>query len=103
MPGHSELLKLFDSTSLPLQVLHDPFEQQNPFPNHELLKQLAAASGGTVISTPDQLTDVLRGVPVTTGPSRVTKTPAWSNWWLLVALIGILTADWCVRRSIGLA
>jgi hypothetical protein len=92
-----------DSTSLPLQVLHDPFEQQNPFPNHELLKQLATASGGTIISTPDQLTDVLRGVPVTTGPSRASKSPAWSNWWLLVGLIGILTAEWCVRRSVGLA
>ena len=25
-----------DSTSLNVQILHDPFEQQNPFPNHEL-------------------------------------------------------------------
>jgi uncharacterized membrane protein len=92
-----------DSTSLPLQVLHDPFEQQNPFPDHELLKQLASGSGGTVISRPDQLNDVLREVPVTKGPSRVSKTPAWSNWWLLVGLIGLLTAEWCVRRSVGLA
>ena len=38
-----------DSTSLDIQILHDPFEQQNPFPNHELLERVAAASGGKVI------------------------------------------------------
>jgi uncharacterized membrane protein len=92
-----------DSMSLPLQVVYDPFEQQNPFPNHELLGQLAAKSGGHAISTPAQLAEVLRNVPVTTGPSEVRKTPAWSNWWLLAGLLGVLTIEWCWRRRIGLA
>ena len=35
-----------DSTSLDIQILHDPFEQQNPFPNHELLALIAKHSGG---------------------------------------------------------
>jgi hypothetical protein len=92
-----------DSMSLPLQVVYDPFEQQNPFPNHDLLKQLAAKSGGRAISTPAQLAEVLRNVPVTTGPSEIRKTPVWSNWWLLGGLLGVLTIEWCWRRRIGLA
>ena len=92
-----------DSMSLPLQVVYDPFEQQNPFPNHELLRQLAAKSGGRAISTPAELAEVLRNVPVTTGPSEIRKTPVWSNWWLLAGLLGVFTIEWCWRRRIGLA
>jgi hypothetical protein len=92
-----------DSTSLPLQVLYDPFEQQNPFPDHELLEELARESGGQVIATPAQLAEVLVSVPVTTGPPEVRKTPVWSNWWLLVGLLGVLTFEWCWRRRVGLA
>ncbi len=35
-----------DSTSLDVQILHDPFELQDPFPNHDLLKRIATLSGG---------------------------------------------------------
>jgi uncharacterized membrane protein len=92
-----------DSMSIPLRVVYDPFEQQNPFPNHELLKQLAARSGGRAISTPAQLAELLQNVPVTTGPSEIRKTPVWSNWWLLAGLLGVFTLEWCWRRRIGLA
>ena len=44
-----------DSTSLDIQILHDPFEQQNPFPDHELLSRVAAASGGKVLHSADEL------------------------------------------------
>jgi hypothetical protein len=92
-----------DSTSLPLQVLYDPFEQQNPFPNHDLMKQLAAESGGQVISNEAELAKVLTTAPVTTGPPEVRRTPVWSNWWLLGGLLGVLTLEWCWRRRVGLA
>jgi hypothetical protein len=36
-----EDLTQVDSTSLNIQVLDDPFELQNPFPNHELLSKVA--------------------------------------------------------------
>jgi hypothetical protein len=48
-----------DSTSLDIQVLHDPFEQQNPFPNHNLLAEIARHSGGRVIHSSAELADVL--------------------------------------------
>jgi hypothetical protein len=92
-----------DSTSLPLQVLHDPFEQQNPFPDHDLLKKLASASGGRILSAAEQLTALLRSAPTTSAPSEVRRSPAWSNWWLLTVLVAILTIEWCWRRRIGLA
>jgi hypothetical protein len=92
-----------DSTSLPLQVLYDPFEQQNPFPNHDLLKNLARHSGGRVLTAPTQLADVLKNAPVTTGSPEIHKTPVWTNWWLLIGLMGVLTLEWCWRRHVGLA
>jgi hypothetical protein len=92
-----------DSTSLDIQILHDPFEQQNPFPNHDLLKRVAAASGGTVIQQPDELARVLTDVPTSVGPPIVKRSPLWSDWWLWGLIVGLLTVEWCWRRAIGLA
>ncbi len=59
-----------DSTSLDIQILHDPFEQQNPFPNHELLKNVAAASGGQVLRSAEDLAAVLAGRAGQRRPAR---------------------------------
>jgi uncharacterized membrane protein len=98
-----EGLTQVDSTSLDVQVLHDPFEQQNPFPNHELLTQLADASGGKVLRSAADLASVLRDVPQSVGPPVVRRSPLWSNIWVLSLLLGLLTVEWCWRRSLGLA
>jgi uncharacterized membrane protein len=92
-----------DSTSLDIQILHDPFEQQNPFPNHELLASIATQSGGTVISEPSELADVLRGVEMKVGAPVVKSQPLWSTWWIWVWMLGLLTAEWIWRRVVGLA
>lgn len=92
-----------DSTSLDVQVLHDPFEQQNPFPNHELLARLAQASGGQVLRSAEDLAALLRDAPVDIGPPIVRRVPLWSNAWVLAALLGLLTVEWCWRRRLGLA
>jgi hypothetical protein len=98
-----EDLTQVDSTSLDIQILHDPFEQQNPFPNHELLRNVAAASGGQVLRSADDLAAVLRDVPTNVGPPVVKRSPMWSNWWLIGVLLGLLTLEWCWRRRVGLA
>lgn len=98
-----EDLTQVDSTSLDIQILHDPFEQQNPFPNHDLLKRVAAASGGKVLTSAKQLASVLNDVPVSVGPPIIRRSPMWSNWGLLTLLIGLLTVEWCWRRALGLA
>jgi uncharacterized membrane protein len=98
-----EDLTQIDSTSLDIQVLHDPFEQQNPFPNHELLAQLAAGSGGKVLRSAEDLATLLRDVPADVGPPTIRRVPLWSNVWVLGLLIGLLTIEWCWRRTLGLA
>lgn len=98
-----EDLTQVDSTSLDIQVLHDPFEQQNPFPNHELLARLAAASGGKILRSAEDLAAVLEDVPINVGPPITKRSPLWSNAWVLCLLLGLLTVEWCWRRSLGLA
>jgi uncharacterized membrane protein len=92
-----------DSTSLDIQILHDPFEQQNPFPNHDLLKRLAASSGGKVLQTPDELAEILNAVDADVGPPIIKRSPVWSNVWVLLLILGLLTGEWCWRRTLGLA
>jgi hypothetical protein len=98
-----EDLTQIDSTSLDIQILHDPFEQQNPFPNHELLAQLAAGSGGKVLRSAEDLAALLRDVPADVGPPIVRRVPLWSNVWVLGLLLALLTIEWCWRRTLGLA
>jgi hypothetical protein len=92
-----------DSTSLDIQILHDPFEQQNPFPNHELLASIAAISGGRVLQSPSELAEVMTHVPIQAGAPVVKKAPVWSTWAVWFWLLGLLTADWIYRRIVGLA
>lgn len=92
-----------DSTSLEVQIIDDPFEQQNPFPNHDLLARVASLSGGTVLRSPAQLAGIIDELPISRGPPVVRKAPLWSNWWLLGTLIALLSVEWFRRRSLGLA
>lgn len=94
---------LIDSMSLNIQVLDDPFELQNPFPNHELMSRIAAVSGGKVLSSADELARVLEKIPVKIGAPEIRTTPVWSHWSLLALLATLLTAEWIWRRTIGLA
>lgn len=92
-----------DSTSLAIQILSDPFEQQNPLPNHELLARVAAVSGGRVLSEPSQLSELLRGRKEFQGPPTIDSSPAWNRVWLWLGLIGLLSTEWVWRRMTGLA
>ncbi len=92
-----------DSTSLDIQILHDPFEQQNPFPNHDLLNTIAKHSGGSIITDATQLAEVLRNVPMKAGDPIIKQTPLWSTWWLWTWLLGLLSVEWVLRRLVGLA
>jgi len=92
-----------DSTSVDIQILHDPFEQQNPFPNHEFLASIARNSGGRVIGTSAELTEILRNVPIKVGAPVITRAPLWSSWWLWTWLLGLMSMEWIWRRFVGLA
>lgn len=92
-----------DSTSVTVQILSDPFEHQNPLPNHELLERLAAVSGGKVLSEPTELATLLKNREETRGPPHRDMSPAWSKWWFWLCLVGFLTSEWIWRRVTGLA
>ncbi len=92
-----------DSTTLDIQVIDDPFEQQNPFPNHDLLSRVASLSGGRVLSSPAELVQMVDELPIDRGDPIVRRTPLWDEWWLITLIIGLLTAEWIWRRAVGLA
>jgi uncharacterized membrane protein len=92
-----------DSTSVPIQILHDPFEQQNPFPNHELLTTLAEGADGSILESDEDLAKLMKELPISRGPSEFSSAPIWSQWWAMTILLGLATSEWCYRRWIGLA
>jgi len=92
-----------DSTALDVQVLDDPSEQQNPMPDHDLLRRVAEDSGGKVLRNAGDLSAMLTRLPISMGAPEIKKVPAWSRWWLLAALLGLITAEWVWRRRLGLA
>ncbi len=92
-----------DSTSLEVQIVDDPSEQQNPLPDHDLLRRIADQSGGKVLSGTKDLSAIIEGLPRVVGPPEVKKTPAWSVWSLMSLLIALLTIEWIWRRRVGLA
>jgi len=95
--------KQVDSSSLEIQIIDDPSEQQNPLPDHDLLRRIADQSGGRVLNGATDLSAMIKRLPRVTGPPEVKKTPGWSVWSLLVLLLALLTLEWIWRRSIGLA
>ena len=92
-----------DSSSLDIQILHDPYEQQNPFPDHDLLNDVAASAGGKVVNSSSELASLISDLPIAEAKSEFRRQPAWSQWWLMMILLGLLTAEWFLRRSVGLA
>jgi len=92
-----------DSTSLEVQIIDDPSEQQNPLPDHDLLRRIADQSGGKVLNGAKDLTAMIDRLPRLVGPPEVKKSPAWSGWWLMSLLIVLLTIEWFWRRRVGLA
>ena len=91
-----------DSTSLDVQILSDPHEQQNPMPNREFLSALAQATGGRELTDADSLAAMLKDLAIAEGPQIVHRTPLWSTEWLLAVLLGFLAAEWFLRRWLGL-
>lgn len=92
-----------DSTTLSIQVLSDPFEQQNPLPNRQLMTRIAELSGGKVLESPEQLAQLLQARQQDFGPPIRDTSPAWNHWWVWLTLIGLLTTEWVWRRLSGFA
>ena len=73
-------------------------------PRSELLAAVAKESGGRVLEEANgaaiaaaierQITDNL--------PIETRRTPAWDRWWVLLAVLGLWTTAWTLRRQSGL-
>ena len=77
-------------------------EMADPGLNAALLERLASATGGRVISAADigQLPATLRAsLPAS---ALAVRSDAWHNAWSFALLIGLLSAEWLLRRRWGL-
>ena len=92
-----------DSSSLDVQILSDPFEQQNPLPDREFLTALAQSTGGRVFNDASSLAEALKELAIAEGQQTVHHTPLWSREWLLAGLLSLLAIEWFGRRWFGLA
>jgi uncharacterized membrane protein len=92
-----------DSTSIEIQILDDPSEQQNPLPDHDLLRRIASESGGKVLTGAADLSSMIENLPRRAGSPEIKATPAWSVWWLVSLLVLLLTIEWVWRRRVGMA
>jgi uncharacterized membrane protein len=88
--------------ALDVQVHDDPEEFQDPRPDAARLEALAAASGGKVLHNADDLARLLSGYAAAPGEVVVQKVPVWDSAALWLLLLGLLAAEWVVRRRRGL-
>ena len=93
-----------DSTSLEVQILDDPSEQQNPLPDHDLLRRIAESvrrqgPGGGEGSVGDD-----RAAAADRRASRdQDRHPPGAAGGCSSLLIALLTIEWVWRRRLGLA
>jgi uncharacterized membrane protein len=86
-----------------IQVCDDPAEFRDPRPDPDALATLAGASGGLVIHDAPALAAILRGAKRNPDLLIVSRTPVWDHPLLWALLVGVLSAEWIVRRRRGLA
>ncbi|MBC7793193.1 MAG: hypothetical protein H7Z43_05770, partial [Clostridia bacterium] len=70
-------------------------------PRPDLLKAIADATGGLVLSVDDALESLKVVDPDVVEVDRRRNIELWDNAWALAALIAIFAADWTLRRRSG--
>ena len=77
-------------------------EMRSLKPNRALLETIAAKTGGALVSL-DDLDSLVSGLPTKKAPMMETIIePLWHRWWALAIAIGLLVAEWTLRRMRGL-
>ena len=85
--------------------VHDPLPAEfvSLKPGHEWAERLAKASGGQVLTLADlsRLPEILKDIRV---PIEETiTTPLWHSPWVFALVLGLLSAEWFLRRKGGMA
>jgi uncharacterized membrane protein len=78
-------------------------EYHNAFLNVPLLKQLAAETGGRYYSPADAQHLAEDISYVDNGASRIEEKELWDMPFLFLALVGLMSAEWALRKRKGLA
>ncbi|HET6882033.1 MAG TPA: glutamine amidotransferase [Pirellulales bacterium] len=89
--------------SAKVQIVPDLHELTRPQSRPETLAQLARLTGGKVLNSPAELTEVLTQLPETKGDSLISRQPLWDKPWLLLVILGLLSLEWTLRRLTGYA
>jgi uncharacterized membrane protein len=90
-------------TGLEVQVLDDPAEFHDPRPDAQRLEEIARLSGGKVLHTPEELSQLLGSFTIVPGEVVVSRAPLWDHPGLWLLLLGLLGVEWVLRRWWGLA
>ncbi len=80
----------------------DP-EMADPRLNEAVLQRLAQQTGGRYVRPGEvaQIRSRLQTAPAADGPPELRDL--WHGAWSLLAVIGVLAAEWTLRRQVGLA
>lgn len=79
-------------------VLPDMRELIQPRASTEELQKLAVATGGKMLRGSSDIVALLHDMRATPGDAIVSRQPLWDNPWLWLVIIGLLTAEWVMRR-----
>ena len=89
--------------SRPVLVGGVDLEMTQPRLNEAVLRRLAAESNGRYVPADQvgQLPSLLRASRAEAGTPEMRDL--WHNGWSLLAIVGLLAAEWVARRRVGLA
>ncbi len=78
-------------------------EMSQPRLNESVLRRLASATGGRYVNVTEAgtLESLIRQQPPELGAPEMRDL--WHNGWSLLLIIGLLVAEWIVRRRVGFA
>lgn len=103
--AQTKMGKEIGNTSSRFLVDERDLELDNPAADHALLAELAALTGGSVV-TPEQhgafLERLLKEGLVRREETEVTRVTLWDNWPFLIVFVALLSAEWTVRKLRGL-
>lgn len=95
--------EILGAASRPMLVGGVDVELAQPRLNEAVLRRIAETTGGRYVSAGDA-----RSVPAMLSETEAGKPPTemrdlWHNAWTLAVIIGLLAAEWSLRRRVGLA
>ncbi len=79
-------------------------ELDQPNADYDLLRKIAELTGGQLLRSEDleKFLKDLQGRKLDE-LTRIQVYPLWDNWWLLAAFVGVMSAEWAIRKRAGLA